>query len=95
VVVSDVATVRVGVVRVGVVRVSPVWVLSAPPPLPPQPPSANPAIATRTSDGMTVTLTTAQPEARAIASISTLAPEGRAETSIVARAGGRSPTCRA
>ena len=31
----------------------------------------------------------------AIASISTLAPEGKAETSIVARAGGRSPTWRA
>ena len=58
--VSEVATVRVGVVRVGVVRVAvvrvgvvrvnPVWVLSAPPPPPPpQAPSANPAIATRTS----------------------------------------------
>lgn len=31
--------------------------------------------------------------ASAIASISTLAPDGRAETSIVARAGGWSPTC--
>ena len=58
VVVSDVVTVRVGVVRVGVVRVgvvrvSPVWVLSAAPPPPPQAPSAKPAMATRASAGAT------------------------------------------